>query len=408
MNPNVNSSYGSFMVGAYLFSVPVFSYSEEMHLNLIPQTIGLLLTIYALYDFLNGNRTKINKTIIIYCLFVLWSIVSYFFSDQKSNTEALITLIKVAIITLCASLLIKNQIDYTRILMFFFLSIFVTVWLNWNDIVYLKNTTDILEEERLAGSFDNANTAALYCMAIFWVGLTLLITKKYGFIFKLILILGILLAVFIILYTGSRKGLIGLGVSSIGISYALYKRYGISTLKRGLIVFVIFSMLVLITRIIYTSPYFYRIETMFQGESSSEVRLYLYTQALNVWQNSLRNIILGIGLGNFQFYNILKLYSHSTITETLVCTGIVGFSLYYLSFFSIVVPLKMRKIVNQSLHPDIILIFIFIIMVFFFSSMAVMYSDRLYWPLLGIVSSYGHILSQVNMQIVFNENESLI
>ena len=397
---NTNFTFQGFIVGAYLFSVPVFSYTSKLGLNNIPQYIGILITIYAFYYFLKTRSLNKNSFLLFYLIFTIWSIVSYTYADNHSQPEALKTLIKVTIITISAGLLIKHKSDFILCLSFFFISIFLAVWLNLDDILNLKNSYFLTDEERFAGTFANANTAAMYGIAIIWTGMFLLFNEKKNILIKFIIIVGIIVAGFLIIYSGSRKGLIGLGFLTISMAWIFIKKHGYTLFRKFTLTVISLAVVSAIFIIIYTSPFFSRIETMFQGESSFDTRLYLLKEALYVWKSSLKNTIIGIGIDNFRFYNTMMTYSHSTVSEILVSTGIIGFILYF-SCFIIIFSIfgNLYKILEQGEKIIILIIFVFLILVLFFNSAAVMYDDRLYLPLLGVISSYGLVLKSSDLSL---------
>jgi O-antigen ligase len=397
-------SFRSILVGIYLFSVPVFSYSLDLHLNDVPQFIGIILIVYAIYDSLKPHEKNRTKFILFYSLFVIWSVFSYLFVGNYSQPDGIFTLIKVALIIGSTAYLIKTEDDFTYSLSIFFISIFLTVWLNLNDILNLRNINNFGEEERFAGTFSNANTAALFCIAIIWAGITLLFIKKHNFIVRLAIIMGLILACFVIVYSGSRKGLIGLGFFSITIAWFSIKKFGYTFFRKLIVVSIALGTLFVILYMIYTSPFFNRVSGTLQGDASSAARLYLFKEAISLWHSSVKNLLIGIGINNFQFYNNLNTYSHSTISETLVCTGIVGFALFYLSFFSVFSAyFKVPKNENLDLKINMNLLLIFIIVVLFFSSTAVMYDDKFFLPLLAMISSYVNLIKKN----ILNNEESL-
>ena len=398
MLTNQKPSFGSFLVGTYLSSVPIFSYSSVMALTFIPQIIGAFLSLYAVYELLKIRVFNKNISIIFYFLFSIWSVVSFPFSEYKSQNSELLTLAKTVIITGCAAFLIRNQTEFIFSLAIFFISIFLAFWLNLEDILGFRNFNSITNEERFAGTLGSANTAALYGLAITWSGLMLLFTTKRNLIRTLLILMGLILAGIIVLYSGSRKGLIGLAFISIATVWIPIKKFGSTYFRKTLLAILLLGITCAIVIVIFRSPFSSRMQTMFQGDASTFNRVYLFKEAINVWLSSLKNTITGVGIGNFSFHNSLHTYSHSTVSETLVCTGIIGFGLYYIGFLSIFSSfINSLRFSKSEEKTNILLVIIFLFLILFFSLTAVMYNDRLFWPLLGIISSYGITLKKNNL-----------
>lgn len=388
-------SLRALLVGIYLFSVPVFSFSTEMALSIIPQLIGAVFAIYAIVELIIAKEFKRNTALLYYILFAIWSIVPEVFSEFHTNSEGLFTLLKVMMITVAAALLVKTKMDFVVCLTFFFISIFFTIWLNLEDILLLRTSDEITGMDRFVGTFDNSNTAALYAITVIWSGFTLLVIRKNSLLMTLIILFGILLAGFLIVYAGSKKGYLGLAMFAIFAAWILLSRSGRIRFNRVQVTAFVLIILVGVIYLIYTSPFFFRIQTMFGGQFSTQARLYLFKEALNVWSGSVKNFIMGVGIGNFMFYNSLHAYSHSTIAETLVCTGIIGFSLYFASMASIFfLYVRTLRVVPSDQRVQIWLVFIILLLIIFFNSAAVLFADRIFWPLLGIISARGVTLNQ--------------
>ena len=73
------ATIGSYLVGFYLFSVPAFSYTDEMGLNIIPQILGVTVLFYAVIDLLTTKRLNLPNEIKLYGFFVLFMVLWLFF-----------------------------------------------------------------------------------------------------------------------------------------------------------------------------------------------------------------------------------------------------------------------------------------------------------------------------------------
>jgi O-antigen ligase len=105
---------------------------------------------------------------------------------------------------------------------------------------------------------------------------------------------------------------------------------------------------------------------------------------------------LGLGLDGFAMNRLGGTvskgghYSHSDISETLSCTGIPGFLLYYgiyLAFFN-----RLRRLRKSALPPQdmamVNMIMAFLVVVLTAGVVGVFTTHRLQWPLIGAMCGY--------------------
>lgn len=391
---------GGILAGIYLFSVPIFSYSEKLGLSEIPQLIGLVLVLYAVYDLLKTKTIIRSRFSLLFLLFTLWCIIGYFYSAHQSETNLLLSLIKVSILAISVAQLIKSKIDFYTSVFIFFTSVFFAVYLNLSELTSYNISNDISDAERFAGSFENANTAAIYFLAVIWGGSVVLLCGRLGKKFNLIIVPGMVLAAIVIVYTGSRKGLIGLVLFALVMSWIILRKLGTTYFRRILLGLVLILLLFLMFKFLYTSPYFYRLQGLFEGEASVNERSDLFKQAISIWTSSIKNLFFGIGINNFMYYNEYFAYSHSTVSETLVSTGLIGFALYFAGIFAAFSQYIRLYFSKGYSDKDQMIIFIFMLIItLFINATAVMYDDRLYIPLLGIIGSYGLFLKNENREL---------
>jgi O-antigen ligase len=114
--------------------------------------------------------------------------------------------------------------------------------------------------------------------------------------------------------------------------------------------------------------------------------------------------IFGLGLGGFELEGLSGrrfTYSHSSITETLVSTGIPGFSLYLGSQIGLYLMLRRLRKLNLPRADRVIVNMVTILFLewVFFSIFAVMIDNRLLWPLLGAFCGYAtHLKRRYEVQ----------
>lgn len=83
------------------------------------------------------------------------------------------------------------------------------------------------------------------------------------------------------------------------------------------------------------------------GDKSAWARSYL---SLTAWELFKQNPILGIGLGNFIYNNILGFYAHNNFVELLCDLGIIGaIAFYWIYIYLIVKLIKNQRIWEEKL-----------------------------------------------------------
>jgi O-antigen ligase len=392
--PRSRPTLGAYLVGIYLFSVPAFAYAESSRLLLIPQITGALLVAYAILDVLRNKSLKIPREIQFYGFMGLWAAVTFGFTVSGSDwgTLSLGTLIKVVIASLACAQLIKSDSDFFAALKIFSFSILLVYIQNRDDLQYLRIADQVTEEDRFAGTLANANAAAMFSLTVIWASLLLWLRSKRGLSRKIWYLIPIGISLLIIYYSGSKKGLFGIGLFVLFFGRLLYMRARRSPYKKALVVLVSASLIFISGYYIYTSPFFIRIELFFSGTSGSDInRWTLAGEAIHVWLMNVKTFIMGVGYNNFKLFSDLQSYSHSTLLELLASNGIVGFSLFGAFFF-----LLCRKFVflyRQAADRESKSLFfsclIFLSLFAFFMLAAVLHDSRELLPILSGLAAYG-------------------
>jgi O-antigen ligase len=389
---------GSYLVGAYLFSVPTFAYSGDLGLNFIPQALGLIVIFYASLNFFQTRRINIPYEIILYTLFVFWLTYTYFLAGEFQSIDSLFTSVKVGLITLGVTQLIKSDTDFYNAILIYGLSIPFVVYLNYETIIYLSIANKITDADRFGGTLANANVAAMYAISIVWVLSSLLFRPKTNFIFRLLFIVFIGIALFILFFSGSKKGYIGIALFVFLEVWLFVQKNKSSFLKLAITLIFGIVLIVSIVYFIYSSPFYSRLVRMIQDTDtgSTGARIYAFKAAIHLWLDNVHNFFLGIGHGNFQNHNLLGIYSHSTISEILVSSGIIGFSVYFGALGLLLKNLYVQsKLISKTIHfHSVFSCVIFILIFLTFNATAVLYSERGLWPLIGIIAAYSLIIKE--------------
>jgi len=384
-------SFRAYLVGAYLFSVPVFAYSESLGLLIIPQIMGILLTSYAILDILRNIKIKIPLEIQLYGLLGLWAASTFIFAISKDEMQikALGTLIKVVIATLACTQLIKDETDLLKALKIFILSSFVVYYLNRHELLLLRFSDGIIGAKRLASTITNPNFAANYALTIIWASVFIFLYNRKRLLELIFFIMPIGISLLIIYHAGSKKGLIGIGLLVLFLGRLLYIRAKSSSRKTLAILISIF-LVALVVYFIFTSPFFYRLNQF--GRSKEDIeRLDLAGEAINVWLMNFKTFIMGVGYDNFRLISIYHTYAHSTPFELLASSGIIGCSLFGAFLF-----LLFRKFAflyrhaptakSKSTYFSILVLFY---LFFLFMLAEPLQDSRELLPILGIIAAFG-------------------
>ncbi len=388
-------SLAGYLVGAYLFSVAAFTGSMSGTLSIIPQVLGALVVGYALYDLLASFEIKIPAAIGLYGLFGLWAAFTHYIGPRAGEglIPSLGTLLKVVAATLACAQLIKTDADLFMALRFFAFSILFVYYQNRGEIGLLQVTGQITEEDRFAGTLSNANTAAIFSLTITWAAILLLVRAQKDRFKGVLYLVPIGVALVLIYYSGSKKGLIGLALLVLFVTRLFFKRENLTPLRRAAILLASAALIVVAGYFIYTSPFFFRMQQLLAGLSnaSDANRFELAREAVEVWLTNLRTFFVGVGFDNFWTHSKLGVYAHSTPLELLASTGIVGCSLF-LGFLGLLFTRFVglyRTAVEDGSKQLFFAIEILLVIFTFFMATAVLYDAKELLPILGCLAGYG-------------------
>jgi hypothetical protein len=132
--------------------------------------------------------------------------------------------------------------------------------------------------------------------------------------------------------TMSRSGLIALAGGSILLIYLwksdLFYRYVFLKVSLGLYVVTI----LIIVAIILPGPVHHAVERMSSTIGGLTEHLQTRLEALAIWSASLKNILVGVGLSNYQLY-AKGVHSHSAYTTVIAERGLIGSFTYWPFYF---------------------------------------------------------------------------
>ncbi len=313
----------------YIFSIPSFSGREKW--NLISYFLmGLLGAFTILYTILY-SKFKFNKLFIVILAFVAYSLIgTLIYSHEFRRWLTLILMTLTMFILYFAFMAINNNRLIFKILVFAFLG-FSAYFL----IVYRNSFSKLdLSYLRMGDYFDNLNTIGFYFSIAFSVSLYV------GLLFKrkieLLYLLPSLLFFALGFLTGSRAFILVMVVGTLTILFIRLRNKKWLFLVITILFAVLFIILINIPIFSFLKDQFDRmLFTLFgigySKVDTSTVQRILYPQY--AFQLAGRNLLFGYGCNGFAIYSGIGTYSHNNYAEVMCNFGIIGFILYYLSFF---------------------------------------------------------------------------
>ncbi|MEX0780776.1 MAG: O-antigen ligase family protein [Balneolales bacterium] len=377
--------YSQAVLLIYSFALVVFSGMEET--TMIENFIGAALVgIFFLESSLSNNFIwRWHWSMVFIMLFV-----AYAFATIILNPESVRRFITVALVMILFYV-VYNIISETKsilpVAVGLTLGLFYTFILDYDQIM---QSFDGVSNERLSGLVGNPNNYSFY---LFGTSLILLlpIIGKYQInpvvrylIYTCILIFSVL----ILTTTGSRKGIILLTFILLATFVLMSKGEKAFVKIQYLMIFSILGFF--LYNLFSESTFFSRMENIFLytsgqevDEGSLETRDNMISTALSMWADKP---FIGWGLDSFRIHSGYGTYSHNNYTELLFGQGLIGLSLYYGFFISILFSCsKLLKRFKTTDNYKIIgwaIISIFVLLLWDFA--AVSYYDKKYWLMVGI------------------------
>ena len=386
---------GPILIGLYLFSVPSFGYSDASGLLAIPQLLGALLVGLALFDLIGGFRFTVPTEVVIYGLMGLWALLTFLPipGTTSDDLQSVGTMVKVVATTLACAQLIKDEKGlFTALRIFVFSSVLVYV-LNQGELQMLQITGAVSEQDRFAGTLTNANTAAIFSLSVLWAAVILMKRANFRLSAVALYVPSMAAAALILYYSGSKKGLIGLALLAVFAGRLLYIRRKPTAFQKALVAVLSLALIGAVGYAIYTSPFFFRMEQLFQGiaNPSDANRLLLAKEAVDVWLSSVKTFFIGVGYDQYWKLNTLGSYAHSTPLELLACNGLVGFSLFM--GFLVLLWRRFIRLYRQAVDPllksEYFGIILFLVFFSLFMLAAVLHESRELLPILGCLAAFG-------------------
>ena len=269
-----------------------------------------------------------NKLLLQFIYFFIWSSVSLIYTVNNGMTANYLSILLGNIVLWYTTYRIVMRSNDFRVIIFifFFCFLYHAVSAFFQPVKY---TEDIMTT-RAVGLFDNPNVLGftIWYGLITVIFLSIIIKNKF---IKILLWGCVPFFLFIMLQTGSRKGVLSIIIFFLVLIFYIAKtHYRWIIVSVGVLVF-------LLNEFVNIS---FLENTAFGARMSQETfnrgmdtRLGLITEGFQLFK---KNPLFGVGLGSFTSYSSTGAMSHNDYIEVLASTGIIGFLLYfpiYLMFF---------------------------------------------------------------------------
>lgn len=301
----------------------------------IPIIIVFLFSFYCfLSNFWSINaKLAIDKSKTLFILSVFLLITYNFFIDIENSEEKLL-----------------------KILMWSGIIFSIYVILYYGIGTYFIK---LMNGERVGEEINNVNAIGLQTSISFIIAIFYALYSK-----NKVYVLFSIIPLIVSLGTGSRKVII-LIVLGIILLFLLKRETKINvtkTAKKMILFACIICMIIYIAQMPMFENTFKRLQMSINSvtgegkvDSSTEIRTILIKTGI---EQFLKNPILGVGIGNSSYITMESIgrptYLHNNFVELLATTGIIGFALYYLVYFYIIINCikllnKKNKYINMVL-----------------------------------------------------------
>jgi O-antigen ligase len=322
-----------------------------------------------------------------YLLFFFGGLVSFINTTNVSASSRIyITYISLFLLYIYTRYFLKNIRDIHKVLDYLFVCTVITfVYFQISGIAVYNVESDV---PRVSGGIGDSNQYAMYILLLLPLALYRAMVSSGAS--KGLYVAYAFILFFMLIYTGSRGGVLGFfGASVIFIHY-----YGIGRLKSILL------SLIVVTVILFSfvpKGYWERVATITapQGvDSSKDVRTDNYRIALKMF---IDNPISGVGLDNFKFrsidYGIQRggYVVHNTYLEILTGGGLLCFIPFVLILMNTWRKIKIKSNYEKNTRDLMVCLkasFVSLLITTFFISED---HSKIYWFFIALTSSVFYI-----------------
>jgi len=345
-------NYFAFMLMLYVTSTLLFSLGSNI---IISRLIDLILIGSYLFYLIFHAKIKIHihSFLWFYLFFAIYALMSSFWSID--NTISITESFRIMIIGINMIFIysLSKQFKIERFILYGFILAALYNYAIAFDIISFTSKYTIYNIHRFVGTSNNSNVMAIY-MLFNVVSSILLIEEnkleKKSLYLNIFLFTNILLAIYIIILTASKKGII-----FVILLMVIYFLTALKS-KKNISIIILFglSFLYLINsgtlfEINGVDYMLKRLSTLENaGHSGSTYERYmLIVYAYEVFTQNIFTFLFGTGEGTFFLQNRFGLYAHNNYMEILANLGIIGLTLYYSIY--IILFKNIKKLTNKQI-----------------------------------------------------------
>lgn len=400
----------------YMLSVVTLSTASE-ETSWIPQLVGAALGLVWIVVgvVIKGQPLIWSRPITLFILFNAWCATGMLVTlDTDYFLNIYTTTLKVLVVTWITLQCVRTRKDFLVCCLFVSLASVIIMAVSKDTIMRAVEFTGqkMTKEARASGTLiSNSNELGSFGVLVCVAACTCLFGYK-TILLKLLSIVPIVVALYIVAASGSRTAMVGLGAAAASVYWYHFRQAARRTIGRKVFLIILAAGVIGgTTYFVVKSPFFFRLVDVFSSANAvqDEPRYQYFLRAL---QATADNPLFGLGLGGFAL-NRLGVstegqghYSHSTISETLSCNGIPGFLLFFggrLVFYILI--RRARKLPLPA--PDygtVNLIMAYFWTLIIFDIVSVTFQHRMMWPLEGAACGYLWYLDRQYQRPAFEQS----
>ncbi len=344
----------------FVFSLPWQAHIIIPGLGTVSRLLGFMLVgIGVLYILFKKNLKEPPLFLIIGCAFVFWGLLSYIWSvNQGATIGRFIQNIQFLAMMWLIWEICDSKKDYRILMQLFVIGLFIPVYEMLSMFI-----SDAFGYYRISAGEFGANRMGLYLSLGIPIAWYLYITQKQN-IYNLINLIYIPLAIFCVVLTGSRMGLVA---TVIGMLIVPLTFFNLKTNSK--IIVASFSIVCILISLMYYSEIAERLERNIERLSETHERIQAsdYPGRNIIWQAGMLKIperpFQGFGAGTSRFVLGKELHrdqrsAHNTYIAILLDVGIIGIVMMLSIVLIAIIPaLSMSYIVRIFTLISIMIIF---------------------------------------------------